>query len=59
MLGVLACPNLPLAPIGVNYQHSACDEVGCLFFAEVGSGTYMQLLSGSSPVKVFNYCPSK
>lgn len=55
VLGVLACPNLPLATISSDYQRSADEEVGCLFFAEVGAGTYMQPLSGSSPVKVSSF----
>lgn len=37
VLGVLACPNLPLG-----------DKIGCLFFAKLGLGTYMQPLDGSS-----------
>lgn len=54
VLGVLACPNLPLTSIsgGADHQHSPNDEVGCLFFAEVGGGTYMQPLDGSSTLKV-------
>ncbi|XVF61034.1 hypothetical protein PTKIN_Ptkin08bG0095900 [Pterospermum kingtungense] len=52
VLGVLACPNLPLASICGADQHSPNDEVGCLFFAEVGGGTYMQPLDGSSTMKV-------
>lgn len=52
VLGVLACPNLPLVSIGSGSQHSSHDEVGCLFFAKVGAGTYMQPLDGSSPIKV-------
>ncbi|KAL9229641.1 hypothetical protein vseg_005088 [Gypsophila vaccaria] len=49
VLGVLACPNLPLAAIG----QSTGDQVGCLFSAVIGEGTYMQALDGSlSPVKV-------
>lgn len=52
VLGVLACPNLPLASIVGDNQHSSNNEVGCLFFAQVGAGTYMQSLSGSLPVKV-------
>ncbi|KAG2716222.1 hypothetical protein I3843_03G115300 [Carya illinoinensis] len=52
VLGVLACPNLPLASIGSNRLHSSHDEVGCLFFSKVGAGTYMQSLDGSSPIKV-------
>uniref|UniRef100_A0A2P2JQZ4 3'(2'),5'-bisphosphate nucleotidase n=1 Tax=Rhizophora mucronata TaxID=61149 RepID=A0A2P2JQZ4_RHIMU len=52
VLGVLACPNLPLSSIGGGSQHALNNEVGCLFFASVGSGAYVQLLDGSSPVKV-------
>lgn len=52
VLGVLGCPNLPLAPIGSHDQHSSNDKVGCLFSAEVGAGTEMQSLDGSFPVKV-------
>ncbi|XP_028963370.1 3'(2'),5'-bisphosphate nucleotidase 1 [Malus domestica] len=52
VLGVLACPNLPLASISGNNQHSSYDKVGCLFFATVGTGTYMQPLDGSYPIKV-------
>ncbi|KAA3456017.1 SAL1 phosphatase-like [Gossypium australe] len=52
VLGVLACPNLPLTSLKDAGQHSPNNEVGCLFFAEVGGGTYMQPLDGSSAVKV-------
>ncbi|GMI99311.1 HIGH EXPRESSION OF OSMOTICALLY RESPONSIVE GENES 2, suppressors of PIN1 overexpression 1 [Hibiscus trionum] len=52
VLGVLACPNLPLTSISAAGQLSPDNEVGCLFFAEVGGGTYMQPLDGSSAVKV-------
>ncbi|XP_059653467.1 SAL1 phosphatase-like isoform X2 [Cornus florida] len=52
VLGVLACPNLPLSSIGSHGQQSSEDKVGCLFSAEVGAGTYMQSLNGSSPIKV-------
>ncbi|KAF5745121.1 hypothetical protein HS088_TW07G00702 [Tripterygium wilfordii] len=56
VLGVLACPNLPLASIASGGQHSSNSEIGCLFFAKVGAGTYMQSLdsssNSSSPVKV-------
>ncbi|KFK28088.1 hypothetical protein AALP_AA8G470800 [Arabis alpina] len=48
VLGVLACPNLPLASIAGN-KSSSSDEMGCLFFATIGSGTYMQLLDSKSP----------
>ncbi|XP_054776468.1 SAL1 phosphatase [Prosopis cineraria] len=51
VLGVLACPNLPLASIGSNQEHSG-NEVGCLFFATVGDGAYMQTLAGSSKTRV-------
>lgn len=50
VLGVLACPNLPLTSIaGANQGGSG---VGCLFFAQLGMGTYMQSLEGSPPTKV-------
>ncbi|KAK4353539.1 hypothetical protein RND71_025733 [Anisodus tanguticus] len=42
VLGVLACPNLPLSE----------EKVGCLFYAQVSGGTYMQSLDGSTPTKV-------
>ncbi|KAK8278201.1 hypothetical protein V6Z12_D09G026700 [Gossypium hirsutum] len=51
VLGVLACPNLPLTSLKDAGQHSPNNEVGCLFFAVVGGGTYMQPLDGSSAVK--------
>ncbi|KAI4332056.1 hypothetical protein L6164_016995 [Bauhinia variegata] len=53
VLGVLACPNLPLASIGSNHQHSSSKDAGCLFFATIGEGTYMQALDGSSPTRVY------
>ncbi|XP_019181745.1 PREDICTED: SAL1 phosphatase-like [Ipomoea nil] len=49
VLGVLACPNLPLASVA---YHEHQENSGCLFFAQVGAGTYMQSLDGSSPKKV-------
>ncbi|RDX82839.1 SAL1 phosphatase, partial [Mucuna pruriens] len=52
VLGVLACPNLPLASIGSNQQHSSSNEVGCLFFAKIGDGAYMEALGGSTPTQV-------
>ncbi|CAN1215706.1 SAL1 phosphatase [Linum perenne] len=42
VLGVLGCPNLPQPSPG---------EVGCLFFATVGAGTYMQSLEGDLPLQ--------
>ncbi|GMN24329.1 hypothetical protein TIFTF001_050316 [Ficus carica] len=55
VLGVLACPNLPLASIGTNNKHSSessNEKVGCLFSAKVGEGTFMHSLDGSSLIKV-------
>ncbi|CAM8950972.1 unnamed protein product [Rhodiola kirilowii] len=52
VLGVLACPNLPLESIAGAAKTSSNEQVGCLFFAEVGSGTYMESLAGSTPIKV-------
>uniref|UniRef100_A0A6N2KUG9 3'(2'),5'-bisphosphate nucleotidase n=1 Tax=Salix viminalis TaxID=40686 RepID=A0A6N2KUG9_SALVM len=52
VLGVLACPNLPLTCIAGGSQHSLPGEVGCLFFSVVGGGTYMHSLHSSSAVKV-------
>ncbi|KAJ0236446.1 SAL1 phosphatase [Hirschfeldia incana] len=54
VLGVLACPNLPLASIAGNKNSSSSsEEKGCLFYATLGSGTYMQPLdSKSDPVRV-------
>ncbi|XP_057965742.1 SAL1 phosphatase isoform X1 [Malania oleifera] len=52
VLGVLACPNLPLASIGSHDSHSLDNQVGCLFYAEVGAGTFLQSIDGSSPIKV-------
>lgn len=52
VLGVLACPNLPLAPIGHNEERSLQNQVGCIFSAEIGAGTYMETLDGSPPTKV-------
>ncbi|KAH6833722.1 SAL1 phosphatase-like protein [Perilla frutescens var. hirtella] len=52
VLGVLACPNLPLTSIAGSNLNSSEDKAGCLFFAEVGAGTYMQSLDGSLPTKV-------
>ena len=55
VLGVLACPNLPLASIGKESHESSALQVGCLFSAVIGEGTYMQSLDGSSVVKVCTY----
>ena len=52
MLGVLACPNLPLMPIGDSNKNAPESQVGCLFSAEIGAGSYVQTLEGSPPTKV-------
>ncbi|KAF6164595.1 hypothetical protein GIB67_032823 [Kingdonia uniflora] len=52
VLGVLACPNLPQASIGHHDHDSSLKKIGCLFSAKIGSGTYMQSLDGSMPIKV-------
>lgn len=53
VLGVLACPNLPLASVESEDQGHTDDKVGCLFSAQVRGGTYMQSLDGSFTVKVY------
>ncbi|PKU60234.1 SAL1 phosphatase isoform X1 [Dendrobium catenatum] len=52
VLGVLACPNLPLTPISSTYEHSSKTEFGCLFSASIGFGTKMESLDGSTTTKV-------
>ncbi|CAI9758336.1 unnamed protein product [Fraxinus pennsylvanica] len=52
VLGVLACPNLPLSSVASHNQLISKDDVGCLFYAQVGTGTYMQSLDGSKATKV-------
>ncbi|XP_075083976.1 3'(2'),5'-bisphosphate nucleotidase 1-like isoform X6 [Nicotiana tabacum] len=52
VLGVLACPNLPLSSVASHNPQDPQEKVGCLFYAQVGSGTYMQSLDGSTPIKV-------
>ncbi|PWA50175.1 inositol monophosphatase family protein [Artemisia annua] len=49
VLGVLACPNLPLESIRTSSQNT---KAGCLFSAQLSCGTYMESLDGSPPVKV-------
>ncbi|CAN6459268.1 unnamed protein product [Victoria cruziana] len=56
VLGVLACPNLPLSTIGSDGQLSYENGVGCLFSASVGSGTEVQSLDNSGTKKV-KVCP--
>ncbi|CAH8280739.1 unnamed protein product [Arabidopsis lyrata] len=54
VLGVMACPKLPLASTAAgNTLKSLPEKVGCLFYGSVGNGTYVQSLSvDSPPVKV-------
>jgi len=55
VLGVMACPKLPLASTAGNALKSLPEKVGCLFYGSVGNGTYVQSLSVDSlPAKV-NY----
>lgn len=49
VLGVMACPNLPLASEFGETDMSSQENVGCLFFATSGSGAYVQPLKGHSP----------
>ncbi|OAY65516.1 SAL1 phosphatase [Ananas comosus] len=52
VLGVLACPNLPLTSIcNLDGQNSE-GQIGCLFSAVIGCGTEMQSLDGSPPTKI-------
>ncbi|KAM0940583.1 putative 3'(2'),5'-bisphosphate nucleotidase [Dioscorea sansibarensis] len=48
VLGVLACPNLPLASIGNPNKEASQNQTGCLFSAKIGCGTDMQLLNAST-----------
>ncbi|KAF7071393.1 hypothetical protein CFC21_076717 [Triticum aestivum] len=51
VLGVLGCPNLPLASIS-NLNGSSCgDQMGALFSATVGCGAEVESLEGSPPQK--------
>ncbi|KVH92162.1 3(2),5 -bisphosphate nucleotidase HAL2 [Cynara cardunculus var. scolymus] len=52
VLGVLACPNLPLESIGSLKDQHALGKAGCLFSAQLSCGTYMESLDGSPPVHV-------
>ncbi|KAK1432442.1 hypothetical protein QVD17_09338 [Tagetes erecta] len=53
VLGVLACPNLPLESITSQTQGAVNRAAaGCLFSAQLSCGTYMESLDGSPPVKV-------
>ncbi|MCO5548487.1 hypothetical protein L7F22_001946 [Adiantum nelumboides] len=51
VLGVLACPNLPLK--GVSVKSSSGTPIGCLFSARKGAGAMLQSLDDSfAPQKV-------
>nr|CAD1842069.1 unnamed protein product [Ananas comosus var. bracteatus] len=52
VLGVLACPNLPLTSICNLDGQSSEGQIGCLFSAVIGCGTEMQSLDGSPPTKI-------
>ncbi|KAI7737398.1 hypothetical protein M8C21_016372 [Ambrosia artemisiifolia] len=53
VLGVLACPNLPLESIASGNKNAlGRAAAGCLFSAQLSCGTYMESLDGSPPVKV-------
>ncbi|CAN8264458.1 unnamed protein product [Cochlearia groenlandica] len=45
VLGVMACPNLPFDSADKSFQ----ETVGCLFFATMGLGAYVQPLKGNFP----------
>jgi len=52
VLGVLACPNLPLSSISNQNGSSSGDQVGALFSATIGCGAEVESLDGSPPQKV-------
>uniref|UniRef100_A0A0D9XXI7 3'(2'),5'-bisphosphate nucleotidase n=1 Tax=Leersia perrieri TaxID=77586 RepID=A0A0D9XXI7_9ORYZ len=52
VLGVLACPNLPLGSIGNLNGGSSGDQVGALFSATIGCGAEVESLQGSPPQKI-------
>ncbi|KAF8658102.1 hypothetical protein HU200_059568 [Digitaria exilis] len=52
VLGVLACPNLPLSSISNTNGSSSGDQVGALFSATIGCGTEVESLYGSPAQKV-------
>ncbi|XP_066357756.1 3'(2'),5'-bisphosphate nucleotidase isoform X2 [Miscanthus floridulus] len=51
VLGVLACPNLPLSSINNLNGNSSGDQVGALFSATIGCGAEVESLYGSPPQK--------
>ncbi|KAK3136279.1 hypothetical protein QOZ80_5BG0430870 [Eleusine coracana subsp. coracana] len=52
VLGVLACPNLPLSSISNLNGSSSGDQVGALFSATIGCGTEVESLDSSPPQKI-------
>ena len=52
VLGVLACPNLPLSSISNPNGSSSGGQVGALFSATIGCGAEVESLDGSPPQKV-------
>ncbi|CAN6339887.1 unnamed protein product [Urochloa humidicola] len=52
VLGVLACPNLPLSSISNPNGSSAGNQVGALFSATFGCGAEVESLDGSPPQKI-------
>ncbi|CAN4105532.1 unnamed protein product [Withania somnifera] len=52
VLSFLACPNLPLSSLASHNPQDDQEKVGCLSYAQIGSGTYMQSLDGSTPIKL-------
>ncbi|KAG0520353.1 hypothetical protein BDA96_08G066800 [Sorghum bicolor] len=52
VLGVLACPNLPLSSVNNLNGNSSGDQVGALFSATIGCGTEVESLYGSPPQKI-------
>lgn len=54
VLGVMACPNLPLTSVSET-DKSSQENVGCLFFATTGSGAYVQPLKGKYPAQEVSF----
>ncbi|TKW07193.1 hypothetical protein SEVIR_7G291500v4 [Setaria viridis] len=52
VLGVLACPNLPLSSISNPNGSSSGNQVGALFSATIGCGAEVESLDGSPPQKI-------
>jgi 3'(2'), 5'-bisphosphate nucleotidase / inositol polyphosphate 1-phosphatase len=55
VLGVLACPNLPLKSSSKSNSGSSGDLVGSLFSATIGCGAEVEAIGGSKPEKVVNF----